>query len=71
MTESQASFIDVTAVGRNRVFLEDFDGRGYSVDRTGATIDKKLPGLVIAISDRYVMFDIPEKERTEVYRLTG
>ncbi len=71
MTESKASFIDVTAVGQNRLFLEDFDDRGYSVDRTGATVDKKLPGLVIAISDRYVMFDIPERKSTEAYRLTG
>lgn len=71
MTQSQVSFIDVTAVWRNRVFLEDFGGRGYSVDRTGATVDEKLPGVVIAISDRYAIFDIPEEERTEVYRLTG
>ena len=71
MTESQAQFVDVTAVAHNRVFLEDFTGRGYSVDRTGTTVDKKLPGLVIAISDRYVMLDVPDKDRTETYQLTA
>lgn len=70
-TESQQPSINVTAVWRNRVFLSAIGEEGYSVDRTGAKVDKKLPGVLIAISDRYAMFDITDEKRTEVYRLTG